>query len=153
MALAAEQRCDKALLATQPLRRIHVVTDAGKALEIFADIGAGLTAWDAELVGKPEGGNTIDDAEIDRLGAAADFRGHAFHRHTEHFRRGQRVNVDVVGKGLFQLWDVGDMREETQLDLRIVGGEQLRPRHGHKSRADFPPRFVAHRDVLQIRLG
>jgi hypothetical protein len=50
------------------LDRFHIVLDAREALEIGLDVVARLAARDAELGGKAEGGNAIDDAEVDRLG-------------------------------------------------------------------------------------
>ena len=55
VALAAEQGEHVAVLLGERLGFFHVVADAGKALEIFLDVGAGLLALDAELVGEPEG--------------------------------------------------------------------------------------------------
>ena len=46
-------------------------------------------------------------------------------RHAEHFRRGHRVDVDAVGEGLPQLRDLGDMGEQPQLDLAVIGRDQL----------------------------
>ncbi len=68
--LAAEQGQHVAVLLGERLALLHVIADAGKALEVFPDIGGGLLAGDAELVGEAEGGDAVDDAEVDRLGAA-----------------------------------------------------------------------------------
>ncbi len=153
MAPAPEDRRDVALLAADLLRRVHVVADAGEALEILLDVGARLLARDAELVGEAEGRDAVDDAEVDRLGAAAHFGGHVLHRHAEHFRRGHRVNVEPVREGLLQLRDVGDMREDAQLDLRVIRRDQRVPRRRHERRADLAPGLRADRNVLQVRLG
>ena len=45
------------------------------------------------------------------------------------------------------------MGEQPQLDLRIIGRDQLVARRGDKGAADFAPGLVAHRNVLQIGLG
>ena len=92
MAFPAKQSLDIAMLAAEIARLVHIGADAGEALEIFLDVGGGFLAGDAELVGKPERRDAVDDAEIDRLGAAADFARHAFHRHAEHLRR---IGFDV----------------------------------------------------------
>ena len=105
------------MLAAEFARLVHVGADAREALEIFFDISAGFIAPDAELIGETECGDAVDDAEIDRLGAAADVARHVFHRHAEHFRRGQRMNVGAVPESLPQSRHVGDFREQPQLDL------------------------------------
>ena len=79
----------------------------------------------AELVGQAEAGNAIDDAEIDRLGPAAHFGRHVLHRHAENLRRRHGVNVEIVGKGFFQFRNIGDMRQQPQLDLAVIGADQL----------------------------
>ena len=125
VALAPEQRHHIAVLLGERLGLFHVVADAGEALEIFLDVGAGLLARDAELVGEAEGRDAVDDAEIDRLGAAAHLGRHALDRHAEHFRRGHGVDVEAVAERLAQRRDVGDLGEQPQLDLRVVGGDEL----------------------------
>ena len=152
VAFAAEQREHIAVLLREHLGRFHVIADTGESLEIFADIGAGLLAADPELVGEPEGGNAVDDAEIDRLGAAAHLAGHVFDRHAEHFRRRHGVNVEVLAERLAQLLDARDLGEKPQLDLRIVRRNELHPRRGDKRAADLAAVLGADRDVLQIRL-
>src|SRR5690606_30602666 len=81
--LAAENRRDIAVDLHPSALLVHIVPDAGEALEIGLDVVARLAAGNAELVGQAKGGNAVDDAEIDRLGAAAHIGGHAFYRHTE----------------------------------------------------------------------
>jgi hypothetical protein len=120
MRAAAEDGLDIALVAAEGLSLVHIPPDSGKALKIFLDIGRGLLARDRQLVGEAEGGDAVNDAEINRLGAAAHVGRHALDRHAEHFRRGHRMDVHPVGKGLAQLRNVGDMGQHAQLDLRIV---------------------------------
>ena len=132
------------------LRRFHVVANAGEALEIFPDVGARLVAGDAQLVGEAESRNAVDDAEIDRLRAAPDFARHAFDRHAEHFRGGHRVNVEVVREGALERWDVGEMGEEPELDLAIVGRDELAPFGRDEGAPDLAPFLGADRNVLQV---
>ena len=69
MAFAAEQRCDEAVLTTKTFHLLHVVADAGIILEIGLHIGLGVAQSNAQLARQPEGGNTVDNAKIDGLGA------------------------------------------------------------------------------------
>src|SRR5579862_9621283 len=71
MNAAAEERLDIALLARSLLHPLHVIANAGKALEITLDVFGGLALRHAELLPKPESTDAVNDAEIDRLGAAA----------------------------------------------------------------------------------
>ena len=60
MRAPAEDRLDIAIVARERLGGVHIVLDAGKTLEIGADVAAGLLARDAELVGQPEGRDAVD---------------------------------------------------------------------------------------------
>src|SRR5690606_32320292 len=90
---AAENGGDVAIRLHPCPLGVHVTLDAGEALEIGFYVIAGDAALDAELVGEAEGGNAVDDAEIDGFRLAAHVAGHAFHRHVEHFARRHGVNV------------------------------------------------------------
>ena len=121
----AEHGLDVAVIVGEFLGRFHVVADAGEALEVGLDVLARLLARNAELVGQPERRDAVDDAEVDRLGAPARLGRHVLDRHAEHFRRRHGVNVEAVGERLLELRNVGDVGEHAQLDLAVVGGDQL----------------------------
>ena len=61
------------------------------------------------------------------------------------------MDVDAVGEGLTELRDVGDVGEHAQLDLAVVGRDDLVARLGDEGGADLAPRLGADRDVLQVR--
>lgn len=63
------------------------------------------------------------------------------------------MNIDPVGKGLTQLRNVRHMRQYPELDLAIVGRQQLMAWGGNEGGADLAAFCRAHRDVLQVRLG
>src|SRR4029078_36841 len=67
----AEYGFDVAAFVRTFARRIHIGADAGEAFEVGFDVGRRLVLGDAELVGEREGGEAVDDAEVDRLGAPA----------------------------------------------------------------------------------
>ncbi len=149
----AEDGFDIAIGAAERLGALHVVADAGETLEIGLDVLACLLARDRQLVGETERRDAVDDAEIDRLGAAAHGRVHALDRHVEHFRRGHGVNVQPVGERLSQLRNVGHMGQYAKFDLAVVGRHQLVARCRHEGGADLAAFRRAHRNVLQVRIG
>ena len=63
------------------------------------------------------------------------------------------MNVEALAERLLQRLDAGDLGEEPQLDLRIVGGDELHPRRGDEGAADLAAVLGADRDVLQVRIG
>ena len=76
-----------------------------------------------------------------------------FDRHAEHLRRGHGVDVEAFVEGLHELRDVGHVREHAQLDLAVVGGDELVALLGDEGAADAAAFLGADRDVLQVRLG
>ena len=80
-------------------------------------------------------------------------RRHVLDRHPEHFRSGHGVNVEPFAEGLLQRLDAGDLGEEPQLDLRIVGRHELQARRGDEGAADLAAVLGADRNVLQIGIG
>ena len=106
----------------------------------------------SQLRGEPEGGDSVDDAEVDGLGAIARFLVHLFDGDAEDFARGERVDVDVFRVGAHQQRIAAEMREQPQLNLRVVGGKQLGARGGDESGANFAAELGADGNVLEIRI-
>ena len=64
----------------------------------------------------------------------------------------RRVDVLAARERLAQLRLAGDVREDPQLDLRVVGREQPVALLGDEGRADLAPELGADRDRLQVRV-
>src|SRR5690606_24642125 len=120
----AEDRLHVAILAAERLGLLHVIPDARETLEITLDVSACFITRYAKLVGQPEGGDTVDDAEIDCLGTTADFTRHAFDGNTKHFGSGHRMDIETVGKSLSQLRDFSNVCQYAQLDLTVVDSDE-----------------------------
>src|ERR1051326_3930290 len=116
----SENRLDIAALATELLHPLHVIADAGEALEIGLDVGSGLRLWNLDLAAQAEGADAVDDAEIDCLGAPARDRVHVLHGDAEHLARGHRVDVVAALKGRLERIDARDVSGETQLYLAVI---------------------------------
>ena len=153
MDFAPEQGLDVAIVAPEQLGTLHEVPDAGEALEVLVDEVLGLSVGNPEVVGQPEGGNTVDDAEVDRLGVAPDHGVHAFDRHPEDLAGRHGMNVEAIAEGLPQGFFLSHVRGQPQLDLRVVDRDQLAARLGDEGGADLAPCLGPHRDVLQVRVG
>ena len=98
----------------------------------------------------------MNNAEIDRLGLAAHIRRHVFHRHAENLRCRHRMNVQPFrGKSFFstQLRNIGDVGQQPQLDLAVIGTNELAALGGDKGPADAAARFGSHRNVLEVGVG
>src|SRR5690606_10223211 len=121
--------------------------------EVVLDVGGCFLARYRELTRETEAGYAIDDAEIDRLGAATNHRVHVLDGNVEHLAGGHRVDVDAIMEGLSQCGNVGDVREETQLDLRIVGGNEDVAWCSDEGLANLATFLGADRDILQVGIG
>lgn len=71
IAAAAGEGFDVALFFGRGDDVVDVALDAGELLEVGVDDLAGFLTWDAEALGEAEGGDAVDDAEIDHFGSAA----------------------------------------------------------------------------------
>ena len=112
------------------------------AREVGVDRRLRLGRCDAQLVRDAEGRRSVDDPEVDRLGARALVGADRFGRDAEDLGRGAAVDVLAVAERGEQVLVAREVREDAQLHLRVVGGEQdarLRARRTPRGSAR-PPR-------------
>ena len=63
------------------------------------------------------------------------------------------MDVEAFGKGCLELRDVGDMGQQAQFDLAVIGADQFVALGGDESLADAPAFLGADGNVLQIGIG
>ncbi len=63
------------------------------------------------------------------------------------------MDIVTLPKCLLQGGDVGDLGEQSQLDLGIIGGDELAAFSRDEGAANLAARFGAHRNILQVRFG
>ncbi len=113
------------LLAARLLQRvIDERAHAAVFLEVRIDESLGFLGVDAELLRQSERRESVHDAEVHGLGPAAMLGVNHQRRHAEHLRRGQGVNVFAGAESLHQQRVAGKVRQQPQLDLRVVGRQQ-----------------------------
>ena len=79
---------------------------------------------------------------------------HLLFGQAEHSRRRGRVDVRAGGERLGQALVPGQMGQDAQLDLRVVGHQEDLPvAAGHEGPADLPSQLPAYRDVLEVGVG
>ena len=105
-----------------------------------------------EVLREPEGGDAVDDPEVDHLGHVALVLRQLRALLAEHLGGRRRVDVLARREGLAELRLAGDVREDPQLDLRVVGREQPEARLGDEGAADLAPELGADGDRLQVRI-
>ena len=62
------------------------------------------------------------------------------------------MNVLIGLEGSHQRWLVGDVCEDAQLNLRVVGGEQIAALIGEEGMPNAPANLGTYRDILQVRV-
>src|SRR5439155_12883697 len=101
-------------------RALDEILHIRKAGKIGVDVLLRLLARDLEVLREAEGGDAVDDAEVDHLRDRA-VRGRELRRLlAKHLDRGRGVDVVAAGERLTQLRLPRHVREDAQLDLRVV---------------------------------
>src|SRR3954469_18842677 len=118
---AAEQARGVAVALRLLDRPLDEVLDTWETREIRVDVLLRLLARDLEVLREPERGNSVDDAEVDHLRDRPVSRRQLAGLLAEHFDGGCGVDVIAARERLAQLRLSGDVREDAQLDLRVVG--------------------------------
>ena len=104
----------------------------------------GFLLLDPKLRRETERRLPVNDAEVDRLRRAA-VLGILRHRtDAKNFLGGARVNVLPGAERFDQHGIFGKMRQDAQLDLRIIGGEQRVARLRNKRRANLAAKLGPH---------
>src|SRR5580692_2550466 len=150
---AAEQRFYLHVAAGFVERLVDEGAHALVPLEICRDELFSFGGLDAELLRESEGREAVDDAEVYDLGLAPVVGCDHEWGHAEDLRGGQGVNVVATAVGFDEQRIARKMGEQTQFDLRIIGGEQNVTGLGDEGGADAAAEFGADGDILQIRIG
>ena len=133
---------------------VHEGFYGGVLREVVFDNLGGLFARDAQALRETEGGDAVDDAEVDHFGFAAHVGGDVGECHAEDFGGGGGVDIFAIDEGLFHSFVAAEVRHNAQLNLRVVGGQQGELfAAGHKGAADFLPLFGADGNVLNVGVG
>src|SRR6185503_8551945 len=153
VATAAEQRLDVALLGAEGLCLDDVALDLRVPLEVLVDEALRLLAWHLHPPGEPEIAHPVDDPEVEHLRDVSPLLGDLVLVHVEAGCRGPAVNVGALAKGGGQSGIAGHVREDAQLDLRVVRGEEDEVGATRNERApDAATEWRADRDVLKVRV-
>ena len=134
-------------------RCVHVGFDARIGGEVAVDQLAGFGAGDGEALGQAKGGDAVDDAKVGRLGTAAHVGGDLLGGDAEDLGGCGGVDVGTVAEGVGHVFVATEVGHDAQFDLRIVGRkEDGFGIVGGEGFADLAAQFLAHGDVLQVRV-
>src|SRR5439155_1537216 len=112
----------------------------------------GFVQGDAELAGEGEGSLPVNRGEVDGLGARPDLGGDLLLGHAEDERRGLSVNIPAPLERLHERRVAGEMGEQPQLDLGVVGGEQHRTGRSDERASNIFAARRANGDIRAVRV-
>ena len=107
---------------------------------------------DVKAVGHAVGGEPVDDPVVDHLRLRAHAGVDLVGGHVEHAHGGRGVHVLAAAEDLLEHILAGDLGQQPQLDLRVVGADQQVAGLGDEAGADLAPERRPDRDVLQVRV-
>src|SRR5512143_1604920 len=113
----------------------------------------GFLSADPQFARQPERAHAVEDAEVDHLRPAPQLRGDGGRGHAEDGGRRRGVNVVPLTETADQLRVPGQVGEQPQLNLGVVGPDEEIPLLRDESRPDPAAELGADRDVLQFRIG
>ena len=148
----AKQGLDVAVAMGLLARGLHESLHSRIALEITFDVLLRLAARDTKLSRQTESAHAVHQAEIDCLRGAPLIGVDLVRRHAEYFRGRRTMHVLVAMKRGEQAGVAGQMRHDTQLNLRIIRRKNLVAWRRDKCLTDAAAFLGAYRDVLQIRV-
>jgi hypothetical protein len=149
----SEHRRGVAVVGRRDDRRVEEGAHLREPLEVGRDDLGRLVRRDAELLAEPERGQPVRQPVVDRLGAVAQRPVDRVERQVEHLRGGGRVHVLLRGERVEQPLVAREVGHDPQLDLGVVGHQQLveaLPRHERPP--DLASLVAPDRDVLQVRV-
>src|SRR5204862_8305967 len=106
----------------------------------------GVLARELEVPREAEGGDAVEDPEVEQLCNIACVLRERGRSLAEHLGGRARMDVLPAREGLAQLRRPGDMREDAQLDLRVVGRDEAKAGLGDERTSDFAAELGADRD-------
>ena len=154
VAAAAGEGFDVALFFGGGDDVVDVALDAGELFEVGVDDLTGLLAGDAEALGEAEGGDAVDDAEVDHFGGAAHVGGDVGEGDAVDAGGGCLVDVVAVLEGVDHGFVAADGGHDAELDLGVVGAEEEPAgTTGDEGFADLATVGGADGDVLEIGIA
>src|SRR5579883_865960 len=151
--LAPIEGIDIALAAGLVERTLDIPLDAREGFVIPPDKLSGLAIAHASHLRETERGLAVEDRVNDRFGQAALVLRDLLGLEREERSGGDGMDVLIARKSLDQARFVGNVSQDAQLKLRIIGSEQHIAGIGDKGAPDLASHLRADRDVLQVGIA
>ena len=111
---------------------LHIPAYAGEHGKVILNIGARRGPGDPEVGGQGKVGHPVNQAEIDSFGTGTHLRRHFFRWYALDRSGRHAVNIPTGGKRRFHARIIGNVRQDAQFNLRIIGVDKQPAVFGHK---------------------
>src|SRR5205085_9406094 len=114
------------------------------------DERARLRMGDLQLPGEGVRTLPVDGGEVDRFRARTHLRRDAVHRHVKDQCRCLSVDIAASLKCLNERGIAGQVREDPELDLRVVGADEEPAASRNEAASNVAAELAPYRNVLQV---
>ena len=150
LAAAPEQRRDVAVLGALLDRLLDEPRHGREPGQVALDELVRFLLGDVQPVGHPPGREPVNDSVVDHLRLRTHSRVDLIRCHPKHTTGRSGVDIFAFSEDFLEHVLAGDVGQQPQLDLRVVGRDQQVPRLGDEAGADLPPERGPDRDVLEV---
>ena len=141
------------LLTCHGYTLVHICLDTWICIEITFDKGLCFASAASETLGKAEGADAVDNAEIGGFCATALVGCHILDGFVVYLGRGCCMDIVSLEKGFHQVVVLGQMCHDAQFDLAVVGAEEEFSCIWDECLAYLLSQCIAHGDVLQVGIA
>ena len=129
---------------------VHIAAHLRESGQIVFQEGVGLLDADADVLREAVSALAVHDAEVDGFGRGAETGRDLLEGQVVDLRGGAAVDVLAGQEGLLHMLVAGDVGEDAQLDLAVIGVYQHAAGPRHKVGAELAAQLGADGDVLQV---
>ena len=122
----------------------------GERPEVGVEDHRGLAGGNVQPLAQAVGLHAVGQAVGDHLGGGPLLDAHRTGFDAEHLGGNGRVDILAGLEGLDQPGVLGQVGDAAQLDLVVVGHQQLAALGGHEHLSEHPTGLGAYRDVVQV---
>ena len=105
------------------------------------------------MFGQPKRRHAIDQAKVNGFGLASLIVIHGLKGNIKDFGRGGTVNIELMSKRMEQSCIAGEVRHDSQFNLRVIGRDNLAAQWRNEGLTNTPPFLRPNRNILQIRIA
>ena len=132
---------------------LHIAIHLGKGVEVSFEESLSLFDRDVQVPAEGKRPFAVHDTKIDGFGGSAQIVGYLLRGDAVNLGSSGAMNVGAGLEGVLHGFIAGDVRQNPQFDLRIVGIHQIAAVGSNEETAQTAAQLGADGNILQIGLG